>query len=77
MPRTGVSFTSAGSQTRISQVDVPMMRVSTLGAIEAPTAPTWASIDPTPTFVSAGIPSRSANAGAIVPAQASAVKVSA
>ena len=73
MPLMRLSPTFSAAETRISQVDVPTILVRTSSDMEAPTAPTWASMAPTPTFIVPGSPSSAASSGQMVPAQTSEV----
>ena len=68
--------TSSLPATMMSQVDVPMIRVSIPGATDAPTAPIWASSAPTATAIPWGSPSLSAHSGVSSPALVSLVWVS-
>ena len=68
--------TSSLPATMMSQVDVPMIRVSIPGATDAPTAPIWASSAPTATAIPRGSPSLSAHSGVSSPALVSLVWVS-
>lgn len=68
--------TSSLPATMMSQVDVPMIRVSIPGATDAPTAPIWASSAPTATAIPWGSPSLSAHSCVSSPALVSLVWVS-
>ena len=65
--------TSSLPATMMSQVDVPMIRVSIPGATDAPTAPIWASSAPTATAIPWGSPSLSAHSAVSSPALVSLV----
>ena len=73
MPSMHRSPISVFSATMMSHVEVPMMRVSTPGATEAPTAPMCASSAPTATAMPWGSPNRAAHSVVSVPARVSLV----